>query len=768
MNTKTLAACLGLCLVVSTAPADPLIIQTMTPNGQLQLVEGMNDGWTVAISDTGINGDDALMFVAAPSYRVLEYDPERDPPIQPVPELCFPDDPRILLGLGPWPEGNLNILGWDGNAWAARETLPSLYAGQENWGTAWGRSVSTTANGEYLLVGSTGTPGVAYRVLIGDDCSDDYTTLPGAIIPRGHLDLFQFSGGNWAQIATIGPPVVADPTSRVVAPISGQPSAFCACFEEAAHPVQQNGLGWATSMFTFDNEGRESLLMLSGMPWYDGNGAYPRFSGNDIVIEEDDTVGTCCLFDGTTLAGTTSIDCAIAGGMILDSAFTDCSTPTACCIGDTCAVDALPYACRLMGGFPYPDEICDDDPCPSEISLPVIEPGHSDPTACGRGGGFLTLYDPLSDTYTPVTNALDSAGDPILANGYGPGILGLIPDPLAATGDPFPHQVMGYSVDATQEDGTLWVAIGAPFAGGVSGINAGDAEPECGISFFPDLGIGPLVGRMLMYTVEIDNGANPPATTVVTIQHRQTIIADDAMDFMGFGASVSLSGSRMVVGAPQWQSPTSSGGAAYVFELNGSGLWSQTHRLHQLDADDGARFGSSVSLHEDKLVVGAPLQGATVDGVYHGQIGAMHRFNFAPATATWTETEVLAPPTVGDVFSPNPGEQQFGRSVAITDRFVSGGGPQLVNAVDGLFGVALTNTGAVGITDSRPIPTSPPPPPMCLGDVDDSNTVDIRDVIIMLRGMREPELYPQCDVNNDTSINVIDLVDMINEWGNDC
>ena len=773
MNTKTLAACLGLCLVASAATADdPIIIQTSTPDGQLQLVEGMHDGWAIAISDTAVNGDEVLMFLTAPSYRVFQYDPEEDPPIQPEPAACYPDHDRIVLGLGPWPEGNLSILGWDGSTWAARETLPSLYPGQENWGTAWGRSVSTTVNGEYLLVGSTGTPGVSYQVLIDGSCSEDYVSLPGAIIPRGHLDLFQFTGGNWGHIATLGPPIAADPTSRVAAAISGQPSAFCACFEEAAQSVQQNGLGWSTAMFTFDNEGRENLLMVSGMPWYDGNGAYPRFIGEPqapySIAEADHAVGTCCLFNGTILVDTSSIDCALAGGMILDSALADCSTPTACCIDDTCAVDVTPYMCRLIGGLPYPGQLCIDDPCPSDITPPIITPGESDPTACGRGGGFLTIFDPLSDTYIPVTNAIDSVGDPILANGYGPGIQGLIPDPLAATGDPFPHQLMGYAVDATQEDGTLWVAIGAPYAGGVSGVNAGDAEPECGVAFFPDLEVGPLAGRLLMYSVEIDNGINPPTTTTVTIQHRQTIVADDAVDFMGFGSSVSLSGSRMVVGAPQWQSPTSSGGAAYVFELNGSGLWSQTHRLHQSDADNGARFGSSVSLHEDKLVIGAPLQGTTVDNVYHGQIGTMHRFNFDPATASWTEEEVLAPPVVGDLFSPSPGLQQFGQSVAITDRFVSGGGPQLVEATAGLLGVQLTSVGAVGMTDSRPIPTAPPPPPLCLGDVDDSNSVDIRDVIIMLRGMRQPELYPQCDVNSDTSIDVVDLVDMINEWGNDC
>lgn len=766
MNTKTLAPCIGVCLMATTAPvltahADPLIIRTSDVGGQL--VEGMHDGWTVAISDTGINGDEVLVFVSAPSYRVLEYDAERDTPIQPVPAGCFPLNPREMLGLGPWPEGNVTVLGWDGTNWAARSTLTSIYVDQPFWSTAWGTSISVTPDGEYLLIGSTGSPGISYKTFIGDDCTADNELLPGFIIPQGHLDLYQYTGADWTPVATLGPPTSVIPASRVQAPKSGQPTALCACAEEFALPITQNGLGWSTAMLVFDNAGRDNVLLLSGIPWYDGNGAYPVFSA-DIdtgeVFGADDTEGTCCYGDGTADEGITSNECARLGGVILsdDFAGASCAAISACCVGDACAGDMLAYDCRLIGGFPYPDEICDDDPCPSDITLPVFAPDASDPTACARGGAFLVLYDPLTDTFSPVTNALDTAGDPILPDGYGPGINGLIPDPLVATEDPFPHQVMGYAVDAVEEAGTLWIAVGAPYAGGVSGISAGDTEPECGTYYPSDVTIGPTTGRVLMYTLD-------PIT--MTVQNTQTVTADDPAIGMGFGASISISGSRMVVGAPNWQSPTSSGGAVYVFELNGAGLWAQTHRLHQADATNNARFGYAVSLHGDKLVVGAPLQNTPPPPDGDGsQSGAMHRFNFDPATATWAETELLLAPQLGDQISTNPGEQKFGRSVSITDRFVAGGGPQLVNAVFTPGGqLALTSTGAAGLTDSRPLPV---PQPLCSGDVDGNENVDIRDIIIMLRGMSQPDLYPQCDVNGDLVINVFDLVDMIDQWGNDC
>jgi Ca2+-binding RTX toxin-like protein len=68
-----------------------------------------------------------------------------------------------------------------------------------------------------------------------------------------------------------------------------------------------------------------------------------------------------------------------------------------------------------------------------------------------------------------------------------------------------------------------------------------------------------------------------------------------------FGAAVAASGDRVVVGA--WQAGATEAGAVYVFDSDGRGGWAET----RLTASDGAanNFGRSVAISGDTIVVGA-------------------------------------------------------------------------------------------------------------------------------------------------------------------
>ena len=775
MPAKSLTILLGALALCSAAHADdPLLLRTAAAD--TQMIEGMHDGWSVSLTNTSVvPGETSMMFLSGPCFRVLEYRANLDPPVQPVPPACFPTHHRILLpnglpGPGPWPEGNLSVLTWnDGTqTWTQMPpiTPPTEYIGEVGFSTMFGSSISTTANGEYLLVGSSGAPGIRSQNFWGLGCDDsDCTALPGLILPRGHLDLYRFNAGSgiWERQTSFQNPLYHTAPSH-------QPTALCSCEDDIAQPVFQNGLGYSTKVMRIDDAGFEKVLMLAGMPLFDGNGAYPVFewnSGFGVVQAGTDVTGDC-LLPNLTMLTTSSIECARDGGFLVQDAppptgpiLLDPTEITACCVGDCCAGDMTYWDCVMIGGLPYGGALtcADDDPCPTPVTLPPAFPT-SDPTACGRGAAFLAMYDPIADTYAMVGEALDRDGVPILLNGYGNGIMGLIPDPLAApvnggTGDPFPHQLTGYAVDAVVEDSVVWIAVGAPFAGGVSGIFGVGTEPDCSTGFPDDIAIGPLNGRVILYTLDIPT---------MTVSHVQTITAQDGQAFHGFGASLSLSGSRMAIGAPGWQTVTTSPGAVYIYELNDDGIWVLDSRLHAADGSNGSRFGEAVSLFEDKLAVGAPMQD-TLDGAGSG---AVYRFNYDPATEYWEETELLLAPMLGVAVSTNPGEQHFGRSVALTDRFVSSGGPQLVNAQPALGGgLTLTNVGGVGLTDSRPIPAAPPPPPLCSGDMDGSNTVDILDLIHLLRGMGLPTVYPECDLNLDSKVDVYDLLELIDAWG-DC
>ncbi len=85
------------------------------------------------------------------------------------------------------------------------------------------------------------------------------------------------------------------------------------------------------------------------------------------------------------------------------------------------------------------------------------------------------------------------------------------------------------------------------------------------------------------------------------------LIPPDAAAGDEFGASVSISGDTVVVGAPFNDDAGSASGSAYVFGRNtgGADSWGQVRKLTAFDAAAGDQFGISASISGDTLVVGA-------------------------------------------------------------------------------------------------------------------------------------------------------------------
>ena len=73
-----------------------------------------------------------------------------------------------------------------------------------------------------------------------------------------------------------------------------------------------------------------------------------------------------------------------------------------------------------------------------------------------------------------------------------------------------------------------------------------------------------------------------------------------------FGSSVAVSGDTVAVGAPGESSGGFVCGAAYVFTRT-SGVWTQQAYLKASNVGAGNRFGWSVAVSGDKVVVGAPF-----------------------------------------------------------------------------------------------------------------------------------------------------------------
>lgn len=106
-----------------------------------------------------------------------------------------------------------------------------------------------------------------------------------------------------------------------------------------------------------------------------------------------------------------------------------------------------------------------------------------------------------------------------------------------------------------------------------------------------------------------DEGAVYPVTIDPFIEQPK-LLADDGTEADELGFSVAISGDTVIVGAP---GDDSSKGAAYIFERTPGGAeWAQVARLIATDffgaaeGVGGDRFGGSVSINQDMVVVGAP------------------------------------------------------------------------------------------------------------------------------------------------------------------
>ena len=72
-----------------------------------------------------------------------------------------------------------------------------------------------------------------------------------------------------------------------------------------------------------------------------------------------------------------------------------------------------------------------------------------------------------------------------------------------------------------------------------------------------------------------------------------------------FGWSVSISGNQLVVGAANDDDNGDNSGSVYVYEKDGDGFWGNEQKLMASDGTAGDNFGWSVSISGDQLVVGA-------------------------------------------------------------------------------------------------------------------------------------------------------------------
>ena len=107
----------------------------------------------------------------------------------------------------------------------------------------------------------------------------------------------------------------------------------------------------------------------------------------------------------------------------------------------------------------------------------------------------------------------------------------------------------------------------------------------------------------------------------------QTVSAADGGQADGFGNECAVSGNTVVVGADLHDAPLSNQGAAFVY-VNAGGSWSFQQKLTPATPAIGDRFGSSLAIVGDTLVVGAagvPALARAAPVPPHGQHGRRRR-----------------------------------------------------------------------------------------------------------------------------------------------
>ncbi len=165
-------------------------------------------------------------------------------------------------------------------------------------------------------------------------------------------------------------------------------------------------------------------------------------------------------------------------------------------------------------------------------------------------------------------------------------------------------------------------------------------------------------GAVKVYTIEVTRGSQVNFVRQAYAKASNTGANDH------FGYSVALDGDTLVVGAPEEDSAGTGGdndakdaGAVYVFVRTGA-TWSQQAYLKASNTGAGDRFGWSVALSGDTLVVGAPREDSAGSGADNDAADAGAAYVFVRTGSTWTQEAYLKASNagVGD---------QFGWSVAL-------------------------------------------------------------------------------------------------------
>lgn len=193
------------------------------------------------------------------------------------------------------------------------------------------------------------------------------------------------------------------------------------------------------------------------------------------------------------------------------------------------------------------------------------------------------------------------------------------------------------------------------------------------------------------------------------IQQQKLTVSDGAAGDL-FGHSVAISGNTTVISSRLDDDKGADSGAVYIFIRSGT-TWTEQQKLTASDGADGDYLGSSVSISDDTVLVGAAGDG---DDANSGSA-----YVFVRSGTTWTEQQKIAGPGIEGGY--------FGFSVSVSGDtaivgILTGNGPayvfvrsgtvwteqQQLTAASGHFGVSVSVSGNIaavgGYSDDGKVP----------------------------------------------------------------
>ena len=265
-------------------------------------------------------------------------------------------------------------------------------------------------------------------------------------------------------------------------------------------------------------------------------------------------------------------------------------------------------------------------------------------------GDVLAVGAPGDDDINPSTapgfNSVDASGSVYIfeRNAGGLGQWGQVGKLVASNGDIFEN--FGYSLSLSSN--ILAVGQWREEKQAGSGGNA------------PSVRSGTDSGTA--YLFEFDS-ASGKWIEVAFFESPRNPVATDAALFDNYARTLAISGNTLIVGASEEEANDPDQGTVYVYERDaaGSGQWNEAGVLRASDGRQFDRFGRSVAIDGDTIVVGAT-------GDDDAGSGAGTAFVFERVDGQWLETGKLV---AGD----GTGFEKFGEKVAINGDTIVVGAP---------------------------------------------------------------------------------------------